>query len=271
MSFPYVEYAPPRVWANDIETIWSLKTPPPVPHNLTEILPADGRIELIFSFAGRSTRQAGAQPPQRYAGAFLMGSRAQGYQLQHEGASHFIAVRFRPAGLAAFLPVPLAELTDSIVDLRDLWGREIQFLHEQLYEAPLPNALSMIQDFLQRHYAPPRHYTTIHHALRQIHQRHGQLRMGPLANDLNMSQKHLERLFQRYVGHTPKGYARIVRFQEVLQALTSRKAGDVAGLGHQLGYFDQAHLINDFKDFTGLTPGQYQATKYSVVDAYYGT
>src|SRR5688572_16213615 len=114
MSFPYVEFAPPRIWANDIETIWSLKSPPPIPHNLTEVLPADGRVELMFGFAGQSMRRAGTHQPQRYAGAFLMGSRGQGYQLQHEGASHFIAVRFRPAGLAAFLSVPLAELTDSV-------------------------------------------------------------------------------------------------------------------------------------------------------------
>src|SRR5215213_4383023 len=107
MSFQYAEYKPPRLWANDIETFWALQSPPPVPHNLTELLPADGRIELMFSFAGQSTRQAGSNLPQRYTGAYLMGSRGQGYQLQHEGAAHFIAVRFRPAGLAAFLPMPL--------------------------------------------------------------------------------------------------------------------------------------------------------------------
>lgn len=266
MSFPYVEYAPPRIWAHDIETIWSLKSPPPVPRNLTEVLPADGRVELMFGFAGRSMRQAGLQPPQRYSGAFVMGSRSQGYALQHEGASHFIAVRFRPGGLAAFLPMPLVQLTDRVVDLRDLWGREIQDLHERLYDASLPDARRLIQAFLQGHYAPPNHYTTIQYALRQIHQRQGQIRVGSLADDLNMSQKHLERLFQRYVGHTPKSYARIVRFQSALQVLTIPGAGDVAGLANQLGYFDQAHLINDFKDFTGLTPGQYQAKKSRVVE-----
>jgi AraC-like DNA-binding protein len=204
-------------------------------------------------------------------GRSLWDSRGQGYALQHEGASDFIAVRFRPGGLAAFLPVPLAEVTDRIVDVRDLWGREIRFLHEQLYDASLPTAFRLIREFLQRQYAPPNHYSTIQHALHQIHQRRGQMRMGPLANDLNMSQKHLERLFQRYVGHAPKSYARIVRFQGVLQAFTSPAAVDVVGLAHQLGYFDQAHLINDFKDFTGLTPGQYQATKSSVIETYYGS
>ena len=269
MSFPYREYKPPHIWAHEIETFWSLQTPPPVPHNLTEILPADGRIELMFSFAGQSTRQAGRHSPQRYSGAYVMGSRAQGYQLQHEGASHFIAVRFRPAGLAAFLPVPLAELTDTVVDVQALWGHEIHVLHEQLYDVPLPRAFTLIQAFLQRQFKPPQHHTAIQQALRQIHQRHGQIRMGTLADDLNMSQKHLERLFQRYVGHTPKTYARIARFQSVMQSLTVSQDPDMTGLAHEMGYFDQAHLINDFKDFTGLTPGQYQIRNFSIVKTYY--
>jgi len=269
MSFDYVEYQPPKIWANDIETIWSLRTPPPVPHNLTEILPADGRVELIFGFAGNSTRQAGTQAPQRYAGAFLMGSRAQGYQLWHEGAAHFIAVRFRPAGLAAFLPVPLSEVADVVVDVEALWGREMRFLHERLYETPLPLAIPLIQDFLQRRFSPPNHYKAIQQALRQIHRQHGQIRMGQLAEDVNMSQKHLERLFRRYVGHTPKTYARIARFQGALRSLAVSQSIDVADLASRFGYFDQAHLTRSVRQLIGMTPARYQAAQYSVIQTYY--
>jgi AraC-like DNA-binding protein len=92
--------------------------------------------------------------------------------------------------------------------------------------------------------------------------------MGQLAEDVNMSQKHLERLFQRYVGHTPKTYARIARFQGALGSMTLSQGMDAVDLVSRFGYFDQAHLINDFKQFTGVTPGQYQAAQYSVIQTY---
>ena len=76
---------------------------------------------------------------------------------------------------------------------------------------------------------------------------------GPAAG---VSERHLRRIFQQYIGETPKTFARIVRFQKLLQTSCSAKSLPVERRYHDFGYYDQAHFIKEFKRFYGSTPGQ---------------
>jgi AraC-like DNA-binding protein len=65
-------------------------------------------------------------------------------------------------------------------------------------------------------------------------------------------------MFKNQVGATPKQYLRIMRFQKAIQEMgTNASSFDWSGLALQSGFYDQAHFINDFRDFSGFTPGEY--------------
>ena len=84
------------------------------------------------------------------------------------------------------------------------------------------------------------------------------LAVGPiwrLAERLGVTARHLRRAFVENIGIAPKDFARSVRLQRAVHmAATSR---DWARIAVDAGYYDQSHLIADFRDLVGITPGAF--------------
>jgi transcriptional regulator GlxA family with amidase domain len=82
--------------------------------------------------------------------------------------------------------------------------------------------------------------------------------VADLAKATNIEKRKLQRMFSEYVGVSPKWVIRRFRLHELVEALNSGNHPDWAQLAVELGYFDQAHLINDFKSIVGFPPDQYR-------------
>ena len=82
--------------------------------------------------------------------------------------------------------------------------------------------------------------------------------LSDLARRADMSQRSLQRLFSEYVGASPKWVIRRYRLHELLEKFGSGGKMDWPQVALDLGYFDQAHLINDFKSIVGYSPTEYQ-------------
>ncbi|HMX79717.1 MAG TPA: helix-turn-helix transcriptional regulator, partial [Ferruginibacter sp.] len=80
------------------------------------------------------------------------------------------------------------------------------------------------------------------------------------------SQKHLIKLFKDHVGITPKGFLKIIRFQKAVQEIEASKNIHWARLALESGYYDQAHFIHDFKEFSGFTPQEYTQKQYDYLN-----
>lgn len=96
-------------------------------------------------------------------------------------------------------------------------------------------------------------------AARQIYASFGTVRVTELAETLNLSPRTLERQFAQQVGVSAKTLARVVRFDEVNFRIRSDPAVPMAELTFELGFFDQAHLINEFRALASITPGTFAA------------
>jgi transcriptional regulator GlxA family with amidase domain len=92
-----------------------------------------------------------------------------------------------------------------------------------------------------------------------IVRRSGQIRVDDLAFDAAMSARHLRRLFLEQMGLTPKHFCRVIRFRHSLPRLRSSVRGDWTKVALDCGYYDQAHFINEFREFSGYTPGEFAA------------
>ena len=86
----------------------------------------------------------------------------------------------------------------------------------------------------------------------------GTIRVGTLAEELGFGRKRLVRLFDREIGISPKRVARIIRFQRSLRILPASTS--LAEAAHEIGYFDQAHFIREFRELSGRTPGDWLRT-----------
>jgi AraC-like DNA-binding protein len=170
-----------------------------------------------------------------------------------------VRVMFRPGGAYPFLRVPLSELHDDHVSLEDIWGLEARTLNARLAEAQTSDAvfellgtalLAVAQNGVEIH---PVIANAILSCVRSQHL----ITATKLACDAGMRPKRFIEKFSREVGLTPKLYLRIARFERVLEGIYSREHVDWAHIAAEHGYSDQSHLIRDFHEFAGLTPGSY--------------
>jgi len=216
---------------------------------ITLIIDVGRRQQLDFFAADGRTRIK--VPP-----AFLTGSHTASYVSEMAADEPAMAVHFRPGGAFPFLGIPLSDLENAHVGLDQIWGRAGIELHERLIDTPTMAAqFSILENFLlSRPWSSARRHPCVAAVLAAIED-NPSIRMADIRDLVGMSTKRLIALFRAEVGLSPKAYARIRRFQAALRLLGTGTAG--ARVAAEVGYFDQAHFVREFRSFTGMTPTQY--------------
>lgn len=178
--------------------------------------------------------------------------------------SVLLGVAFAARGAASLLPMPLADVANRTGSFSDLVGEGAMRLRERLLETrDAPTRLAIVEAWLLDICVSGRHiHPLVDWATRRLAECGGQLRTAELARDAGVSRKHLAGLFREQVGLAPKTLARIHRFQRALGALErsdmrERPAVDWSDLAARCGYYDQSHLIHDFRQFAGMSPADF--------------
>jgi len=86
----------------------------------------------------------------------------------------------------------------------------------------------------------------------------GQARVAEVAERLGWSPRQLEREFRSGVGLSPKAFARIIRFQNLLRLVGEGTLREWTRLAHEGGYADQPHMVREFREFSGQSPTERQ-------------
>jgi AraC-like DNA-binding protein len=168
-----------------------------------------------------------------------------------------LGVAFTARGTFPWLGDRMDALSDRIIALADAIGDGALALRERLLNTPsLENRFKLVERWLIGRLKPR---TIVHPAVRwavdRIGAAGGKLSIEALAVQTGFTRKHLGNLFQQQVGLSPKALARVHRFRGALDIL-NRANGEVpwAALAEQCGFYDQSHLINEFRRFTGFSP-----------------
>jgi AraC-like DNA-binding protein len=239
--------------ARFIAYFWALQD---VPVDATARLVPSGTLDLVFNLHEDAMRidDPNSGVCRGYSGAVAAG--AYGRYIVSHSRTHasVIGVHFRPGGALPFVGVPPGELADRHVDLEILWGRSAFELRERLCLATtsterfavLESALrSRLPDDVPGHRAVP-------FALEQL-ARPG-CTVSEVAASVELSRRRFTQVFTSEVGMNPKQLSRVLRFQRASELARRAKAPDWGQLALACGYFDQSHLINDVREFTGTTP-----------------
>ena len=162
-----------------------------------------------------------------------------------------------------FVAAPARELSDADVPLDVLWGRQRErLLREQLLSACDPeSALDVLEAALLDRCREKAAHPAVRYALSEFRAHPSMARIRAVTDAIALSPKRFIERFKAEVGVTPKRYCRLLRFQRVVASAHRRGPADWAGLALACGYFDQAHLIHDFRAFSGLTPTAYEARR----------
>jgi AraC-like DNA-binding protein len=251
----YREFLPSPCLSTDVECFWLLEgyDAPQTAHR--ERLMPDGCVELIVNLGDRfrEHHEDGATTIQPVR--FVAGQMTRPVFVSPVGTVRLFGIRFVPGGTIPFLDVPPAEVTNRIVALELVAGELESELSARL--DPEASAAELVEladaTLVERARRLRGHATPIRAAVLRILESGGQTSLDHLATDLGISGRQLERRFVSRVGLGPKTLSRILRFQQVFHAV-ERADTRWARVAVDCGYYDQSHLIRDFRQFSGDTP-----------------
>lgn len=173
-----------------------------------------------------------------------------------------MGVHFKPRGNAALLAFPAGELHNQIVSLEDLWQEDVKELRDQLRSyTTIEIRFQILEQFLFRKMRLQNHHSAVDFALREFERSPNSPVSRVVNHKIGLSTRHFNQIFRDYVGLTPKLYCRVRRLQRVLCLLEGQTQIDWLTIALTCGYFDQAHLIHDFRTFAGCTPTEYVAKR----------
>jgi AraC-like DNA-binding protein len=215
----------------------------------------DGCPELIVH-TGEPFRRWRGERQERQPTAFLVGELTSALRVQPSEQVSTMGIRFRPSGLRAFLGAPQDELTDRTTPIDALWGARGRDLEARVHEATSEVQRARVAEafLLGRLAAGPGPDLRVEAAVDQLLAERGQTRLPALAATAGLSERQLERRFRSAVGLGPKALARLVRFQEVYRRLGEDVPSNWVDIALDCGYFDQAHLLRDFRELAGSPP-----------------
>ena len=173
-----------------------------------------------------------------------------------EASGAAIQVDFTPIGARQLLQLPMHLVSKRTTELTDLLGSEADRLVEQLVEAPDWHGRFLTLDnfLLTRIRRYERSTREIDWAWRQLVLSRGSIRVQQISEQLGWTRKRLVKAFRDEIGIPPKVLARVLRFRRALAEFNAQQISDFSQVAAECGYSDQAHMIRDFKDLSGLTP-----------------
>ncbi len=175
------------------------------------------------------------------------------------GAQRGMHVMLTPFGARRLFGLPLHHLANRVVRLEDLLGSEIHALLHRLRETrDWAARFALLDDLLLRRLRDAKSLPRdLLWAWRQLADSQGNMPIADLAARLDCSRKHLAARFADEVGLGPKTIARIHRFQHAMGLISAADSVDWSDLALQAGYYDQAHLIREFRTLAGSAPGDF--------------
>jgi AraC-like DNA-binding protein len=243
MSFTYREFLPSPRFRAHIECFWCHKSSAAIPS--FRVLP-DGCVDILFKREGNGNDALN-----------VVGTMTRAHQFELPARQVMLGVRLKPAMAARFLRAGGAEILDRTIALGDLWSSiRTRRLAELIGDAKTPEeGASQIETALGE--APA--LDTPEKAIAQLVESRGIVNLDDLADTARLGPRQFRRICLERTGISPKRLARILCFWNAVARATPSRRGDWADVALQCGYYDQAHLINEFRELSGVAPGNFSS------------
>ncbi len=193
-------------------------------------------------------------------GAVVSGVQTRKFSRVIGGNSQVFGAKFRAGRFRPFLGEAVSTLADRVVPARRVFGKEVEALRALLVgSAEEAEKLKAAGEFFLARTPDPDETSALAERLVNSILNEPKIKtVDDLVAHAGIGKRSLQRIFNEYVGVSPKWVIRRYRLHDVMERLNFGAQPDWAQLALELGYFDQAHLINDFKSILGYSPTQYQ-------------
>lgn len=231
-----------------------------------EIILPDGSMFIVFNLANplTSVENNGIKHTINQEG-YIIGPHKSYFTFENKSERKIIGIKFHHGTPFHLVKTSMSHFVDQVIRLENVInGKAISTLSKLISAKSLYGIKSILDSFLLSSIDRSKINPTVMKTIHDIGKYDHSISIKELSQNLNVSQKHLINLFKDQVGLSPKFFQRIVKFQGVISMVKNGNTFDWPELAYRFGYYDQAHLINDFKYFSGCSPKYY--LKNNIVD-----
>jgi len=224
---------------------------------LTLPIPARASPMIEFVFGDRfKFRYWGSPDEETVPAASLVGMLTRPHvTLLHQGAFQSFIIMFQAHGLTDLFGVPLSEITNHTYDADAVLGKPVRELEQRLGNSEtFQQRGSIANHFFAERLKHAQAIDRMAFAADRILNSSGNLSSAELAGQTGIGVRQFQREFSARFGASPKLFSRIVRFQNALDTKARSSTKSWTDVAQELGYYDQMHMVHEFREFTGESP-----------------
>lgn len=253
-------YKPPLPLSQYVEQVWRTANTG-TPSSRQRVYP-NGSMALVIHLRNPTACYYFGNDVLSVRVPLLAGPYSISFHMDPSESTEVIGVLFRPGAGRMFFPVPAYELHNTDIALSDLYPLESDRLLCDLCSAVGANAQFLVlETYLNRKLKTAAAiHPAVRYAVEQLSREDGLRSVRKIQLDTGLSHTRFIQLFREQVGLTPKLFGRVRRFHALRGSIEKGLPVNWARLAADGGYFDQAHLIRDFRAFAGVTPAEYSRT-----------
>lgn len=211
----------------------------------------DGCIDIIFHY-----KRDGSE-----VGADFYGTTLVPHELKcYKGCCHF-GVRFMLGIVPAITDVYMKDIVDKVIPFEQL-SKLKQLPYQIAQEKSFMDQINFFVDVYVSECCAQNRLNREDlniYLIQQMVKRNGNITVEEMSEKLGYSVSYIEKSFKNTIGITPKKFSKIIRVQSLISVLNLMKNPDFDGtaLAYDYGYYDQSHMIHEFKQFSTKAPGEY--------------
>lgn len=268
----YQTFEPDQDLTAFIKCYWTLESPKEETPEKQTIVP-DGCMEMIFHYGDLYKQYLNNGNSIIQPRCFVIGQLTRPLDTEPTGESGIFSVRFHPEGFLPFTTTPIKEMENTAVSLEKLFGKDGQEIGQQILNAnSTAERIKLIEIFLLDRLTDLETVDSIvRSTVETIMTANGQLSVDELSKLTQINRRQLLRKISSAIVLSPKQLYRTIRLQSALKMLLNDQFSNLAELAYKNEYYDQAHFIKDFKEFTGSTPKEFYGTHLKMSSLFYGT
>jgi len=231
------------------------------PNHLSRCHLYRNNVFSIYPYDGLEVEHLSGKGKEKQDSSIVVGPQTERLTITMGYHHLVIKVGFQPGGLYRLLGIPMQELLrPEAFEATDLLGNEINEVNEQLKAAAsFVEMKGIVENYLLKKSRKIKQQLPIDSVLPLLIREGGLINIDVLASTACLSNRQFERVFKDRIGLSPKFFSRLVRFANAWVLKEASPTLTWIKIAHQCGYYNQMHLIRDFKEFTGTNPSEIEA------------
>lgn len=250
-NFMYEEIGPSKEICNTVLCYFRLFSKEIEKQNCTMSMIPDGCINILIDLNEERIEKS----------ISVLGPITSSINYEIDNSVNIFGIRILPGKFSDLVNIPMKFIVNKQLLLKDIIGDYCKYIPENAQDIDEKMLMSSIDNYTLEFFEkipPCKNKTVMSNLTRYIYDNKGQVSIEELSKVTNYSSRNLRRICESEIGINLKLFCRIVRFQNMLYYIKDKRDLNWKSVALENGYYDQSHLVKEFKFFCGISPTSFK-------------